>query len=80
MLSGTTSSSMKKRSSTIRPGATRVSSGLCFGFRRMPCHAKEPLGQGFFDKLLEFLVLAALASCPWLRRTVGGVGHHICKL
>ena len=68
MLSGTTSSSMKKRSSTIRPGATRVSSGLCFGFRRMPCHAKEPLGQGFCIKLLEFLVLAALASCPWLRR------------
>ena len=69
---------MKKRSSTIRPGATRVSSGLCFGFRRMPCHAKEPLGQGFFDTAGIFG--AGRAGQLPVAEKEGGVGHHICKL
>ncbi|CAE7666248.1 unnamed protein product [Symbiodinium sp. CCMP2592] len=45
MTKSTTNSSTTRHSSMISPGATRVSSGLWFGFRRMPCHAKEPLGQ-----------------------------------
>ena len=34
------------------------------------CHAmrRNRWDKGFAIKLLEFLVLAALASCPWLRR------------
>ena len=52
----------------MHPGATRGSSGSCFGFRRMPCRAKEPLGQRMDQQLLDVLVLAALASCPRLRK------------
>ena len=78
VLSGT-NSSMKRHSSMMSPGATRVSSSLCFALRRMPCHAKESLGQGLVQQLLEVLVLAALASCPRLRRSEN-VGHHLCKL
>ena len=44
-------------------------------------HAKEPLGPGLLQQLLEFLVLAALASCLRLsRRAISDTfGHHVCQ-
>ena len=46
------------------------------------CHVKEPLGPGLLPKLLELLVLAALASCLRLSRraTSDTFGHHVCQL
>ena len=66
VLSGITNSSIRKRLFMTRPGAASCRSRLVSDFA--VCHAKEPLGRRLCNKLLEVLVLAALASCPGLRQ------------
>ena len=77
VLSGTMNSSTRKRLSMTSPGADSCRSRFTLVFA--VCHAKEQLGQGLLDQLLEFLVLAALASCPWLRR-IEHVGTQCLQL